>query len=341
MRLRVRLQGYTAAEARLRYLGMGSTNPVYDPHPILGRAFRPGARFVHRSYLGQEIPWRINASGYRGEEIATPKPSGRFRILCLGASTTFCGENPEGKTYPDILARLLREARPGLDVEPVNAGVPGYTAVETVIDFALRAQALEPDLVIVYHGVNDVNPALAPGFRPDYAHWRPFPRGEARGIDALLERSFLYLALRQRVRSRAPARSLPPLADAPPEAVEALGRHTASLSTLAKARGAKLVVATFAHAIDVYPEMAEEQVLFLGMPHPAADSFRRTIARFNDELRATAAREGSLLVDLAARMPRSRETYYDWPHWTDEGCAKAASILAEEILAAGLVPPAR
>ncbi len=341
VRLRARLQRVSVEEARRRYLGRGSTDPAFLPHPSLGRALRPGACFVHRNYLDLEVPWRINALGYRGEEIALPKPPGRTRVLCLGASTTFCGENPDGKTYPDVLGRRLREARPDLDVEAVNAGVPAYTSVETVIDFSLRGQTLEPDLVVLYHGVNDVNAALAPGFRPDYSHWRPLPRGDSRGIEALFEKSLLYLALFHRDRARDLEGQAASLPEAPPEAIAAFGRNTATVAALARARGAKVVVGTFAEAIDLYPEMFGERALFHGLPRPAVEPFRRTLARFNEELRAAAPREGFLLVDLAARLPRTKAVFYDWLHWTDEGCAEVGRFFAEAILAAGLLPPGR
>ncbi|HET6201232.1 MAG TPA: SGNH/GDSL hydrolase family protein [Planctomycetota bacterium] len=341
VRVRARVQGFTIEEARLRYLGRGSTDPVYVPHPYLARALRPGAVFEYRNYLGDVVPWRINSSGYRGDEVASPKPPGRFRVVCLGASTTFGGENPDGKTYPDVLGRLLREARPGVDLETVNAGVPGYTSIETLIDFALRGQALEPDLVVLYHGVNDVPALLTPGFRPDYAHWRPLPPREPEGLDAFLQKSLLWLALVHRERAHPPKREATPLPEPPPKALEAFARHTSTIAALARARGAKVVLATFAEAIDVYPEMAAERALFAGLPHPAADAYRRTLASLNEGLRATAGREGLLLVDLAARLPRNKKIFYDWLHWTDEGCAEVARILAEEIVAAGLLPPGR
>jgi hypothetical protein len=48
---------------------------------------RPGYQIV-----GKAIDVRINSLGFRGDEIPLEKAPGTFRIVCTGASTTFCEE---------------------------------------------------------------------------------------------------------------------------------------------------------------------------------------------------------------------------------------------------------
>ncbi len=103
---------------------------------------------------------RHNALGFRGDEIMTPKPEGVYRIVCLGGSTTYSSsvEDP-AEAYPALLQGFLRSAgRP--KVEVINAGVPGYSSLESLINLELRVLDLEPDLLIVQHAINDVHARL-------------------------------------------------------------------------------------------------------------------------------------------------------------------------------------
>ena len=60
-------------------------------------------------------------------------------------------------------------------VDVVNAGIPGRTSADSLVNIALRVLPIDPDVVIVLHGVNDQKPNRAPGFRDDYSHWYERP----------------------------------------------------------------------------------------------------------------------------------------------------------------------
>ena len=103
----------------------------------------------------------VNSRGYRGPEIAVPKPAEVYRIVALGGSTTF-GLFLENwrLAYPHRLQRHLRRAHGYSHVEVVNAGAPQYTTWESAVNMLLRVPELEPDMVIIYHGINDVGVRL-------------------------------------------------------------------------------------------------------------------------------------------------------------------------------------
>ncbi|MGD2095392.1 MAG: GDSL-type esterase/lipase family protein [Phycisphaerales bacterium] len=117
---------------------------------------------VHR-YLGhyptpdfEKGKNKHNSLGYRGDEIVLPKPEGQFRIVCLGGSTTYTTELEDFKmSYPNLLEKELRE-RGFKNINVVNAGVGAYTSWESLINFELRVLDLDPDMIIIYHGVNDI-----------------------------------------------------------------------------------------------------------------------------------------------------------------------------------------
>lgn len=51
---------------------------------------------------------------------------------------------------------MLRQEYGYNNVEVINAGVPYYSTWDTLVNMAFRLPELEPDLVIVYHAINDV-----------------------------------------------------------------------------------------------------------------------------------------------------------------------------------------
>ena len=103
----------------------------------------------------------VNSAGYRGAEVAVPKPDGVFRVVALGGSTTYGIYLTAEEAYPAQLQAILRNEYGYEQVEVVNAGVPGYKTWENFLSFALQILDLEPDLIIIYQGFNDVAARMA------------------------------------------------------------------------------------------------------------------------------------------------------------------------------------
>jgi hypothetical protein len=79
----------------------------------------PGGRFG---------PISINSFGFRSPEITEAKPPGRLRIAFLGGSTTYCAEVSSNEmTWPHLVWKAIHEHWPALDIDYLNAGVPGFT----------------------------------------------------------------------------------------------------------------------------------------------------------------------------------------------------------------------
>ncbi|KAA3646468.1 MAG: hypothetical protein DWQ07_09650 [Chloroflexi bacterium] len=97
-----------------------------------------------------------NSFGYRGEEFESEKPEGTFRIVALGGSATYStGVEAFRHSYPYLLeAHLHKEGYS--QVEVINAGLPGYTSWESLLNFNFRVLDLQPDLVIFYPDIEDV-----------------------------------------------------------------------------------------------------------------------------------------------------------------------------------------
>lgn len=104
-----------------------------------------------------------NSLGFRGPEIAQPKPEGVYRIVAIGASTTQgFGIKHNEDTYPAQLQRILRDEYGFAQVEVINAGVPAYTSWENLVNLQFRILDLSPDLILIYQASNDIDARLVP-----------------------------------------------------------------------------------------------------------------------------------------------------------------------------------
>ena len=141
-------------------------NQVFNfvPHHYLNYVLNPNAKKHYKKLYGDEPQHYINRHGFRGKEFAKNKEGGVFRVFCLGGSTTFgLTEIDEEHTYPAVLERTLNERFASPRFEVINAGTPGWTSAESLINFQFRVLDYDPDLVIVYHGVNDTFAMRTPG----------------------------------------------------------------------------------------------------------------------------------------------------------------------------------
>ena len=123
----------------------------------------PNLSFAHKAnghafLMGSEV--QINSQGLRDHEYLLAKPSGVYRILLLGDSTTFGWGDPPQDTAAKILERKLNaEHVPGIErFEALNAGVGNYDTVQEVTYYETRGRDFHPDLVILVYFINDPEP---------------------------------------------------------------------------------------------------------------------------------------------------------------------------------------
>ena len=109
----------------------------------------PGGRFG---------PISINSFGFRGPEISEDKPANRLRIAFLGGSTTYCAEVSSNEmTWPHLVWKALHERWPGLDLDYINAEVPGYSTRALLPALEKRVARFSPDIIVIYEATNDLS----------------------------------------------------------------------------------------------------------------------------------------------------------------------------------------
>lgn len=120
-----------------------ATGVVYELKPGLDTCF-------------EKARVRTNSEGLRAAAAyRRPKPPGVFRILLLGDSQAFGWGVDEADTLGAQLAASLRGTGE-VEIEVVNAGVPGYNAAQESAWLRARGLAYEPDCVVVLYIANDL-----------------------------------------------------------------------------------------------------------------------------------------------------------------------------------------
>ena len=110
-----------------------------------------------------------NAQNLRADHAIKAKTPGAIRIVCLGDSVTFgyrvppvwperpADYDPDWLPYPMLLEKNLRAANPAREVEVITMAVPGYTSHQGLAWLRRDISSLQPDLLIVSFGWNDVS----------------------------------------------------------------------------------------------------------------------------------------------------------------------------------------
>src|SRR5919106_6511273 len=93
-------------------------------------------------------PTETNSVGLRGPE-PRPRQPNTFRIVCLGDSMTWGFGVQASDTFAARLERTLAGKYPALDIQVLNAGVPGYGTADELHFLQSRAALLDPDLVVL------------------------------------------------------------------------------------------------------------------------------------------------------------------------------------------------
>lgn len=319
--------------ARLWYLQHGipfwatsteNVSTLYDrTHPYLPVVL------AKNTHLSRSAEIQTNSLGFRGPEVEQPKPSGRIRIVALGGSTTFGVAADEATTWPELLRAELESRLPQTNLDVVNAAVPGYNSMESLLNLVTRVLPLEPDYVIVYHAYNDMKAYVrARSFEPDYSDWRNRDNPHDTLHYRLRHQSRFYfglsnlLAKRSKRASKSNAR--PPADLSHEEPITSFHRNLFNIATLARAHGATPVLATFNLALDA--DMATRSTLGLD------DAQTRELgARYNKAIRELAAELNVPLVDVEAAVPDTKEAHIDLCHFTEAGRRLVARAFADRI----------
>jgi len=304
---------------------------AFTPHPYLSYYPTPNYR------NGQMIH---NSLGYRGDEFPLKKPNGVYRIVVLGGSSTYVVriEN-NANIFTAQLEKQLKEQDGYKNVQVINAGVPGYNSWEILVNLEFRVLDLDPDLVIIYEGVNDVHARMVEpsvyrgddsGRRqawraPHVALWehsallrilsRTMNASRQVGIDDFVSSpTYLSWPFDYRVQED----NLDPvdiLKENPPVYFQ---RNLENIVAVAKEHNVKIMFSTWAYS----PYLKD---------YASEGYYQQGFKENNDVVKEVAAAQHIPLFDFAAVMPPDAKYWADGRHSNEAGALLKAKLFAEFI----------
>jgi lysophospholipase L1-like esterase len=336
----LRREGLLPAPSRTALSGLSESQWLdYDRLPV--GELKPYVEFAPRAnYRSATV--NTNERGFRGHAVQSPKPSGRVRIVVLGGSAAFgSGASSDAATFPARLEAALR-ARSQRDVEVVNAGAPAYVSGQELARLTFEVLDLEPNVVIVYNGFNDLNSPLLFDSRPGYpsnfswlertAQFNSFRRLLAYRIQLGVHESGLGFWARRVAGVRDGVLLTAPAADA--DILETYRRNLERMVVLLQARGVRVVCVFQPTLLAKRRRTAaeEEVVAYMERRHPGyARRFVALLPGAVEAMRRVTSARGVAFVDLSSVFDDAAETiFFDTAHVTDRGNALIAERLAPE-----------
>lgn len=306
------------------------------------------------------LPYQVRAAygdhndyGFRGPPFDITKPPGRVRIVCLGASTTYGEFVPARQAYAAQLEELLRDE--GHNVEVLNAGTPGWVSVESLIQLQLHVLPLDPDLVVIQHGRNELFPEAFGEFQPDYSHFRKpdysFHSANQwhKPLFRLSHAALILFTYGQGRFGWSPTDEHPaygciefdnrPANESLVANLRAAGRDGTfrnaldSMSAICRARDIEVILCTHAFHVEKFRSgvLSRDPALF--------DALGARLERNNEIVREVAARHRVPVADFA-RDVQDPALYFDDCHLTAEGHQRAAGLLLATIRSNQFLPAA-
>ena len=334
-----------------------ATHNAHVFHPFLQNTPRPLHAEQH-----------VNRWGFKGDEIELQKPRDVVRIFFFGGSTVHCGTVPFENTHVRLLEKRLQRDYPGLKLEVQNLAAEWHTTQHDVIKLVFDAREFSPDLVIMFHGINDLvrsfeNNVFAEGpYRHDYRHYYGAAANLARpGRTAI---NFFNTAgghwcsdfRFQQVRLAGPEgnglNGMLTMFFAKSEPVEfsdwkslpAFERNQREFIRVAHQAGMEVMLATQPSLYRADLSKTDQEVLAFpkahisNRKHASLASMIAGMDKFNQATRAIAKEEQVHFADLEHAVPKTTEFMYDDVHFTRVGNERVAATIGDEIVRAELIP---
>lgn len=316
------LSPFLALEAHLRLRDRPAApgEPLSIPtveDDVLGWRLRPGSYPAHRL--------TVNALGLRGPEVAPAKAPGAIRVVAAGNSCVQGVGVGDTETFCAVLDGLLDDA------EVLNAGVGGYNSNQIRLFVPRVVLPLEPDVVVLYMGWNDLVTATWPGWSPNLhlGPRAPTPPAPPSLIARLLGASRAFRAIQVRARDWGIRHT------APNGGVDVVnGRAIENFRANLEATVDGLLESGVGVVLCRLPYDAARAPRRYGLETYAytPEGFRSLWGRFDSVIREVASARGLPVADLPAAVASlGPAAFLDYNHLSPAGHAAVAAALVRPV----------
>jgi len=298
---------------------------------LYGRTLRPAgsaqndimvfrqAEFEYRPYVGFSPVLDFKPA---------PRPAKRaFRVFFLGGSAM---EHSAAPTIRDVRQRFEQDR---CEVEIINAGRSAYVSGQELVMTLLEVVPLQPDLIVVFDGYNDlarVEEGEAPG-TPEYTRAMAATFNAHMGayrylLADLAQRSFLIQLLK--LRPAEPRRAFSDEDRRFQEAVDIYASNVEKMGRLAKSYGYGLVIAV--QPIVFLRERPGPSEVRLTEDRRRAQRYRDHYQKLIQRAASVADVEGAYMRDLTKVFSGiSGDVFYDTVHFQSDNAAVRDALGAQ------------
>jgi len=310
------------------------------------------------SKLDRIINHSKNSLGFRGPELPVAS-SNYLSIITVGGSTTECFYLSDGKTWPDVLLRNLKENCGTDNLWLNNAGMDGHSTFGHRIlleDYIIR---LRPKVILFLIGLNDIG----------MEEFRPYDLNEIKKIQTHSPKEFLlsvcnysdilslaltvyrnykagYLGLNHRLVDLTELDSVEVsenrlkqmTAKHKNDFISGYERRLKMLAELSKSNGIRPVFIThpalYGDCIDPVTGVNLGKQKFKDNFFRNFDNGKvawEVMELYNEATRSVGKANDVFVIDLANQMPKNSSYYYDYFHFSNKGAELAGEILAENL----------
>ncbi len=312
-------------------------------------------RFENKRIAGLDpvITIKRNCLGFRG-----PDPPVNFSacrtILTVGGSTTECRYLSEGDTWPDHLQACLQACDDSIWVN--NAGLDGHSTFGHLILMNDYLLGLRPDLVLMMTGLNEIGRSdlvdqefenVKEGLQLHSVEGFLKSLGNYSEIISIVLNLYRYERARSRGVTHRPfdVRSLNTIVESPQVIAAVLEKHRRRFLQPYEQRLRKLI--ELAQGSGIEPVLITQPALYgdarddmTGVELGSANFNGKSghlnwaiLQLYNQVTARVGLATGSLLIDLAEKLPKSSRYYYDSVHFSKDGARAVAAIVCADLQA--------
>lgn len=304
-------------------------------------------------HMDSLIHYTTNNMGFRGDSLIQPKPQSEYRVFIIGGSTTENLFVDDEFGFERQIQNQLQNSAGNRTYKVFNAGKSGDATPDHLAMLSNRIVHLQPDLIILFPGINDLN-RLAGKY--DYLHY-PVTSSEPRRtwvvdlkfflsnfqlvrrvINVLNKKEenartsiFLKTNYEDKVKE---VQALPLNPNFPELDFSIYERNLISFIGMCKSQNISLILLTQTHTWDSKEKDNldfRHWMVGIGQERYSATDLANSLNKMNLILKSVAEQEEIPVLDLEQSIPKNTEYFYDDCHFNKKGVLKSAEIIAEKI----------